>query len=139
MEAQFPGLANPLRSRDEEQPQAAAGPAAASAIDPTYRIVRINDRDYRFGETQARVLRLLSEAAYKGEPWQNGKHLLRLAGSQSFSLSNLFKRHSVWRELVLSNKRGFYRLNERFLCQTAGTGTSGKNGACRRSVSDASP
>lgn len=137
MEAQFPGLANPLSAREEE-PQPAARPAANS-IDPTYRIVRVNERDYRFGETQARVLRLLSDAARKGEPWQSGKHLLRLAGSQSFSLSNLFKRHAVWRELVLSNKRGFYRLNERFICQAGETHTSRESGACRRSVSDASP
>lgn len=138
MEAQFPGLANPLRSREEEKPHAAAG-LAANAIDPTYRIVRVKDRDYRFGETQARVLRLLSEAAHKGEPWQNGKHLLRLAGSQSFSLSNLFKRHAVWRELVISNKRGFYRLNERFVCHDGETGISGEGGACHWPVRDARP
>jgi hypothetical protein len=137
MEAQFPGLANPLRARNEE-PQPAAEPAAY-AIDPTYRIVRVDERDYRFGETQARVLRLLSDAARKGEPWQSGKHLLRLAGSQSFSLSNLFKRHVVWRELVISNKRGFYRLNERFICQTAEPGISGKKNSSRSPVVDASP
>jgi hypothetical protein len=137
MEAQYPGLVIPLRSSEEENPHVAAGPVA-NAIDPTYRIVRVKDRDYRFGETQARVLRLLSDAARKGEPWQSGKYLLRLAGSQSFSLSNLFKRHAVWRELVISNKRGFYRLNERFVCQNAEIGTSGNNGACRRSVSAAS-
>lgn len=85
--------------------------------DPTYRIVRLNGCDYRFGETQARVLRLLADAAGRGEPWQSGKHLLHLAGSQSFSLSNLFKRHPIWRELVISNQRGLYRLEDQFLYQ----------------------
>lgn len=114
METQFPGLAKASLSAGETQQRSAV--QAPSAIDPTYRIVRVNDRDHRFGETQAHILRLLAKGAHKGEPWQSGKLLLSLAGSQSFSISNLFKRHPVWRELVSSNKRGFYRLDERFLC-----------------------
>lgn len=109
MEAQFPGLAKASLSAAGTLPCAVA---PLSVVDPTYRIVRVNDR---FGETQARILRLLAEGAHKGEPWQSGKLLLSRAGSRSFSISNLFKRHPIWRDLVVSNRRGFYRLEDRFL------------------------
>lgn len=114
MEAKYPGLVNGPRP-GEGAKACVSGNPPATAMDPTYRIVHVDDREYRFGETQAKILRRLSEAANAGEPWQSGKLLLRSVHSQSFSLSNLFKRHPVWRELIVSNRRGFYRLNDRFI------------------------
>lgn len=81
-------------------------------IDSSFRTVRADGSEYHFGEIQANVLRLLVEAAQQGKPWQSGKALLHAAGSQSYSLSNVFKRHPLWKKLIQSDRRGFYRLNE---------------------------
>jgi hypothetical protein len=116
MEGKYPGLADSYCPGAEAR---VAGSRIASAIDPTYRIVRVDGREYRFGETQAKILRLLADAARNGEPWQSGKALLREAGSESYSLSNLFKRHPVWRELIASNQRGFYKLSDQYVEQLA--------------------
>lgn len=118
METKYPGLANVERCSTVPDARDGGSPSA-HLIDPTYRIVQVGGREHRFGEMQAKILRLLAEAARKGEPWQSGKTLLRDAGSQGFSLSNLFKRHPVWRELIASNQRGFYRLSDQFVEQLA--------------------
>jgi len=81
------------------------------AIDSEFKIIRLNGQDFRFGDMQANILRLLWESAKNGRPWQSGKQLLKEAGSQSFSLSNVFKRNRVWRNLVQSDGRGLYRLH----------------------------
>ena len=114
METKYPGLVDSYCLAAKAR---IAGNPLEGAIDPTYRVVRVDGREYRFGETQAKILRLLADAARDGEPWQSGKALLREAGSESYSLSNLFKRHPVWRELIASNQRGFYKLSEQFVEQ----------------------
>ncbi|MBB5354041.1 hypothetical protein HNR46_004313 [Haloferula luteola] len=57
-------------------------------------------------------MRLLFQAAKDGKPWLNGKQLLHDGGSQSYTLSNLFKRKPVWRKLIHSDGRGYYRMQE---------------------------
>ena len=83
---------------------------AGISADPSFRIVYLNGKECRFGEKQSSVLRLLHKASLSDEPWKHGKLLLQQAGSQSFTLSNIFKRKPVWRELVISDGRGNYRL-----------------------------
>lgn len=101
----YPGL------RDSEGRAVSSAPSGVFPADPTFRsIVGREGKEHRFGTLQARVLRLLADSAEKGDPWQSGKSLLREAGSQSYSLSNLFKRHPAWRELIESDRRGYYRL-----------------------------
>ncbi|MBB5353703.1 hypothetical protein HNR46_003964 [Haloferula luteola] len=82
---------------------------------PSFRRVRIGNEEHHFGSVQAAALRLLFQAAKNGEPWLNGKKLLHDAGSQSYTLSNLFKRKPVWRKLIHSDGRGYYRMQERIL------------------------
>jgi len=84
---------------------------------PDFRHVRLHGEDNRFGEIQAAVLRQLYEAALSGEPWQSGKRLLERAGSQSFKISNVFKRNRVWRQLIDSDGRGHWRLSERAIAE----------------------
>ncbi|WP_367872967.1 hypothetical protein [Luteolibacter sp. Populi] len=118
-ETAYPALTGAPLSSAGSQPQPPQAPAPA--IDPTFRVVQLDGgREVRFGETQAKVLRLLADAARQGEPWQSGKVLLGGAGSQSLSISNLFKRHPAWRELIVSNGRGFYRLEHQFVELTRG-------------------
>lgn len=84
-------------------------------IMPSFRRVRLGEYEHQFGTVQANALRLLYDAASCDEPWVNGKQLLQQAGSQSYTLSNLFKRKPVWRELIRSDGRGYYRLDEEVL------------------------
>lgn len=83
--------------------------------DPTFRKIVFNGQKYSFGDIQADVIRQLYEAALTGNPWQNGKQILAKAGSQSFTLSNIFKRNPLWRHLIISDGRGMYRLHESFI------------------------
>lgn len=85
------------------------------SVDSSFKIVSYRGEEYRFGDMQANILRLLRDAAMRGEPWQSGKLLLHKAGSQSFALSNVFKRHPIWRELIHSDRRGSYRLAQSWL------------------------
>ncbi len=85
------------------------------SVDTAFKIVRFQGEDYRFGDLQAKILCLLRDAALRGDPWQNGKRLLAQAGSQSFTLSNVFKRNPIWRELILSDGRGSYRIDPRWV------------------------
>lgn len=84
-------------------------------FDPEFRIVEVDGIAYRFGEMQSAILRRLHAAAIDGEPWQNGKKLLHAVGSESFSLSNVFKHKPVWRKLVQSDSRGHYRISPEIL------------------------
>ncbi|MCB1372408.1 MAG: hypothetical protein KDK07_11940 [Bauldia sp.] len=67
-------------------------------------------RRYRFTPTQAKVLRLLHDAALRGNPWQSGKAVLAEVGSHSLKLGDLFKRRPEWRDLVEADGCGLYRL-----------------------------
>ena len=82
---------------------------------PSFKDVQLDGHSYRFGHIQSQVLQLLYVAAKNGQPWQSGKQLLVQAGSQDFSLSNLFKRKPVWRRIVISDGRGCYKMNEAFV------------------------
>lgn len=66
---------------------------------------------FQFGEKQAKAVKYLYDKYHSGSPWVHGKILLRVAGSESFRISNLFNRHTSWRRAIISNGRGFYRIN----------------------------
>lgn len=78
---------------------------------PDYHMVKLRGRTYYFGYMQSSVIKQLHQANKNGKPWCNGKTLLHKAGSSTLRLADLFKSQKDWRELVLSNKRGQYRLN----------------------------
>lgn len=75
-----------------------------------YQDVRCNGQQFRLGPIQSQVVRLLHEAAARGEPWQNGKAILTAVGSRSLKMSDVFKSKKNWRALIASNGRGAYRL-----------------------------
>lgn len=74
----------------------------------------LGERTFMLGQIQARVVRILHEAAMRGVPWQHGKAVLAEAGSSCTRLSDLFKTQPEWRRLIQSDRRGRYRLNIRF-------------------------
>lgn len=79
-----------------------------------YSEVTLGNRTFKFGPIQARVVRLLHEAAESGSPWCCGKVVLAEAGSSCTRLSDLFKTQPHWRKLIQSDRRGSYRLNTKF-------------------------
>jgi len=78
---------------------------------PDYSEIRLNGVSYVFtGSIQQAVVRILHEAAEAGSPWQSGKAVLAQARSTDTKMGHLFGRHPCWGKLLLSNKRGQYRL-----------------------------
>lgn len=76
-----------------------------------YREITINGHRISLGPRQADVVRQLHEAALAGNPWRNGKELLRNAGSESNRMHDLFKSKRLeWPLIIDSDRRGLYRL-----------------------------
>lgn len=76
-----------------------------------YQEVRCNGYRFKLGPIQAEVVRALHAAAQAGEPWQNGKAILSMAGSKSLRMADVFKSKKNWRQLIRSDRKGGYRLN----------------------------
>ena len=114
----FEGVMELVNSEDSRFAARNSPPTEKSAryvADSAFKIVRYGDDEYVMGNMQAAVLRELHERSNEGSPWQSGKAVLRSVGSQSYSLSNVFKRNPIWREIVLSDGRGCYRIASRCL------------------------
>ncbi|MEM8833635.1 MAG: hypothetical protein AAGB32_03735 [Pseudomonadota bacterium] len=76
-----------------------------------YRSVIANGEEYHFGDVQAAIIKLLHEAAKTPSPWVHSKTLLSKSGSTSSRMRDIFKSKDVWKQIIASNKRGYYRLN----------------------------
>ena len=77
-----------------------------------YRHVRLNGIEYSLTAAQSRIVRELHAAQqYGNNGWLHIRDLRDRAGFESDKLSHLFRRMPNWDELILSDKRGFYRLN----------------------------
>ena len=74
----------------------------------------LGERTFLLGPIQARVVRILHDAASSELPWRHGKMVLAEAGSSCTRMSDLFKTQPEWRKLIQSDRRGRYRLNIRF-------------------------
>ena len=57
--------------------------------------------------------RLISHEAYRspGSSWKRLEDIREAVGFESESLHQLFRRMPGWNELILSDRRGSYRLN----------------------------
>ena len=93
------------------------GRALRPAPDPAtaYRFIQVGERLFVLGAIQARIVKLLHEAALTAVPWRPGKTLLTEAGSTSIRMVDIFKSQPDWRQLIASDKRGNYRL--RVVCE----------------------
>jgi hypothetical protein len=105
------------RERDRVEAQHGLGPEQAPPSEAVvvhnndYAEVLFNGRTFRFGQCQARIVRILHEAAKTESPWCHGKAVLGQAGSSGTRMVDLFKHKKGWRDLILSDGRGKYRLN----------------------------
>jgi hypothetical protein len=77
-----------------------------------FRSVRWHGADYDLSPTQAAIMRQLWEAMEAGEPDVSGETLLEGAESESSRLPPLFQGHPAWGRLIVSRRRGMYRLAE---------------------------
>ncbi len=91
-------------------------------LDSDFRNILVDGESYTFGVIQASILHQLYQASVRGKGWLVGKRVLHDVGSESFSLSNVFKHKPVWRRLIESDGRGRYRLRPDALGGEAGIG-----------------
>lgn len=80
-------------------------------ISKDYRYIKLGDEEYHFGDVQARIIEQLHDAIGSYTPWVHGKTLIHGSGSHSTRLRDIFKSSRGWTKVVLSDKRGYYRLN----------------------------
>ncbi len=76
-----------------------------------YRHVKLGDNEYDLGDFQARIVEFLYDALHSHKPWVHGKTLIHESGSSASRFRDLFKNKPDWEKLIISNKRGYYRLN----------------------------
>ena len=82
-----------------------------------YSVVIWRGKEYLLLPRQAKCVRLLHKAHTDGIRWLPGQDILRKIepsrkGNESIRLSDIFKDSPAWIDrLVISDKRGFYRLN----------------------------
>lgn len=80
-------------------------------VEGNYKVVSLGPRHWNLGALQGTVIRRLHEASLMDQPWQFGKQLLAGSGAGTLRLKDLFKSQKNWRELIMSDGRGMYRLN----------------------------
>lgn len=68
-------------------------------------------KEIKFGVTQGKIIEMLWKAREKGDPWVYGKRLLTAIGSDADRLRSLFHHHKYWKEIILSDYKGKYKLN----------------------------
>jgi hypothetical protein len=78
---------------------------------PDFSCFIMRGREYRFGELQAKIIKRLYEAHKADNPWVYGKSLLSETGSGSDRIQSVFNHNSDWRNVILSDNKGKYRLN----------------------------
>jgi hypothetical protein len=76
-----------------------------------YQNIQVGGQHFQLGMIQAQVVRRLHEALLAGSPWVHGKILLNDAGSTCTRLRDMFRAQPVWKALIESDGRGYYRLN----------------------------
>lgn len=76
-----------------------------------YRYVKLGEQEFHLGDIQARIVQMLHDASQSHKPWVHGKTLLHESASNAVRIRDLFKSKKNWRDLIVSDDRGYYRLN----------------------------
>jgi hypothetical protein len=76
-----------------------------------YRHIILNGIEFRLGDNQAKILAMLHDATQSRNPWVHGKTLIYESGVTAPRLRDVFKHRADWRDLIISDNRGYYRLN----------------------------
>ena len=107
----LPGWLRRAASEGDQPMQAAPVQSAIFRHNSGYRHVWLRGREYSLSPTQARVVRALHEAALGDQAWMTLDEIRDNAQFASESLHQIFRRMPDSGELILSNKKGSYRLN----------------------------
>lgn len=93
-------------------PASSETPAPGFSHNDDFTVVRLGSAEFHFGFIQAAVVKELHKASQTPDPWRSGKVLLHQAGSESRSLSDIFRRHTdpSWQLLIEYRHNGKYRL-----------------------------
>lgn len=73
-------------------------------------VLTIHKAHFCFGPLQARIIKILYQAALSSNPWVLGKTILFDCGARTQHLMDLFKFHPI-SERILYKAKGYYRLN----------------------------
>jgi hypothetical protein len=84
---------------------------AEFSASPDFHHIVLNGEEYHLGDVQACIIHQLHDAASCKNHWVHGKTLLHSANSKALRLRDVFKSKRDWGRLVISNNRGYYRLN----------------------------
>ncbi len=76
-----------------------------------YRHIVISGQEFHLGDVQARVVEQLHDATRSRTQWVHGKTLLYAANSRAVRMRDVFKSKHEWQKIIVSNGRGYYRLN----------------------------
>jgi hypothetical protein len=76
-----------------------------------YRSVRFKDELYATTKYQAIMIRVMHEAHIAGHPDVGAMKLLEAIENETSDVRNTFKTSPLWRTLVVSKRKGTYRLN----------------------------
>jgi hypothetical protein len=76
-----------------------------------YRHIVLNGEEYHLGDVQAAIVRQLHNASISRNSWVHGKILLGGTNSRTIKLRDVFKSKAEWQKIIISNGRGYYRLN----------------------------
>ena len=76
-----------------------------------YRHIQLGPQHFRLGDVQAKIVEHLHSAAVTVQPWVHGKTLIDISGSNAVRMRDIFKHKKNWRKLILSDDRGYYKLN----------------------------
>lgn len=76
-----------------------------------FRYIKLGEKEFHLGDIQARIVQMLYDASQSHKPWVHGKTLLFESASNAVRIRDLFKSKKNWRDLIISDDRGYYRLN----------------------------
>ncbi len=104
--------ADPTPSTPGTPPATNNAPAPTEfSADATYEHVSLGTRDYSLTPLQASIVQVLHEASQTKHRWVHLNDLRDRVGFDTEKISGLFRRLPAWRDLIVSDKRGYYRLN----------------------------
>lgn len=76
-----------------------------------YKHVIMDEVEFHFGDVQAKIIEMLHDAALSRNPWIHGKTLISSTNSRAARMRDVFKKKKIWDHLLISDRRGSYRLN----------------------------
>ena len=80
-------------------------------LSPDFREFMIRGEVLRMGDKQAAIAKHLHARLDTDNPWVHGKDLMKIAGSASWKIQNLFGRNKNWRAAIKSDGHGYYKFN----------------------------